>query len=177
MGFGLTTRHYSSRQSAGGWPLTGADLPQARWSKIGAGPMRRILRCVGVVNRLRFRVFSQTIHRRRRSSVVPLQVACPRCPHLRRRKPFPSRGNHRARRLSMLAALDSILQSRLAKSSTASTDGLPMLNFRRNFFLQQAPPVRFDTTRLSGVYPFATAFVRYRAAGLCCVRAGLASSR
>lgn len=34
--------------------LTGVVLPQRPWSKIGAGSLRRILRCVGVVNLLIF---------------------------------------------------------------------------------------------------------------------------
>jgi len=56
--------------------------------------------------------------------------------------------------------LDSILQSRLSKSSTTSANGLLMLHFRRKPFSQEAgctPPVRFDTATLSGLYPFATA--------------------
>jgi hypothetical protein len=56
--------------------------------------------------------------------------------------------------------LDSILQSPSPESSTTSANGLPMLHFRRKPFSQEAgcaPPVRFDTGRLSGLYPFATA--------------------
>jgi hypothetical protein len=56
--------------------------------------------------------------------------------------------------------LDSILQSQSSKSSTPSANGLPMLHFRRKPFSQEAgraPPVRFDTADLSGLYPFATA--------------------
>jgi hypothetical protein len=73
----------------------------------------------------------------------------------------------------MPTALDSILQSRSAKSSTASTDGLPMLNFRRNFFLQNALAVLFDTAGLSGLYPFATARAHRCHSVLCRKPAGL----
>jgi hypothetical protein len=50
MGSGLTTRCDSSQQSAGGPPLSGADLPQHPWSKIGAEPAQHVVRRVRVVN-------------------------------------------------------------------------------------------------------------------------------
>jgi hypothetical protein len=159
MGSRLTTRHYSSRQSAGGWPLSGANLPQPHWSKIGAGPVRYVLRCVGVVNPLAF-------HSSLAGSVVvtsdcrrPVPVPAVRICDRRRPRGLPV--TIEGTSFDMAIALDSILQSRSAKSSTVSTDGLRMLNFRRKFFLQKAPAVLFDTARLSGLYPFATARVHH----------------
>jgi hypothetical protein len=55
--------------------------------------------------------------------------------------------------------VDRILQSRLPTSSTPSTIGFQMTNFRRKPFSQEAgrnPPVLFDTAGLFGLYPFAT---------------------
>jgi len=60
----------------------------------------------------------------------------------------------------MLAALASILLSRSVKSSTASTNGLPMLDFRPNLLSLEASggtPVLFGTAVLSGLSLFATA--------------------
>jgi hypothetical protein len=66
------------------------------------------------------------------------------------------------RRSVVFAALAPILLSRSVESSTASTDGSPMLHFRQNFFSQEAPPVLFGTADLSGLYPFATAQPAHR---------------
>ena len=83
MGSGLTTRHYSSRLSAGGAPITGAQLPQCPWSKIGAEPTNCILQRVSVVNLPLFPHLARLERHRPRGPAFPAHPICSRCLHLR----------------------------------------------------------------------------------------------
>jgi hypothetical protein len=61
--------------------------------------------------------------------------------------------------------VDRILQSRSLTSSTSSTIGFQMTDFRRKPFSQEVGrelPVLFDTADLSGLYPFATVSALHR---------------
>ena len=161
MGSGLTTRRYSSQQSAGGSPLSGAEFPQSPWSKIGAEPAQHVLQRVGMVN---LPVFPSSVAAEAPS---PARRGISGTSALSMVSAFATRGWRCISAVTMAKApfarapmVDRILHSRSLTSSTPSAIGFQMTDFRRKLFLQEAdrePSVLFDTAGLSCLYPFATA--------------------
>lgn len=175
MGSGLTTRDNSSRRSAGGQSLTGANLPRWPWSKIGAEPALHVLRRISVVNPM---VSGVSCGQTARSGIFgtsdlsALSASATRCCGSRCAVTISDAPFVHA------PAVDWILQSPSPRSPAFSANGLPMSVwlgcFQQDLFPQEErceSPVPFGTATLYGLCPYATTSVHHRNRSLWLVNA------